>query len=92
MVSVNLFSENSKELEKFLNSFYNSSINMEKHLSWKHDYSNPIEIADIIGSFIDNSDNFKIMMWVCLDKGLYVHVTEENADDLIKYIYERYPY
>ena len=65
---------------------------MENHLSWKHEYSNPIEITDIIGSFIDNFDNFKIMMWVCLDKGLYVHVTEENANDLIKYIYERFPY
>ena len=92
MVSVNLFSENSKELENFLGSFYNSPFNIENNLSWKHDYSNPIEITDIIGTYIDNFEDFKIMMWVCLDKGLYVHVTEENADELIKYIYERFPY
>ena len=58
MVSVNLYSENSKELEKFLSSL----------------------------------DDFKIVMWVSLDKGIYINVTEENADNLIKYLYERYPY
>ena len=92
MVSVNLYSENTRELENFLSSFYNSSFDINNNLSWKHDYDNPIELADIVGSFIDNFDKFKIMMWICLDKGFYIHVTEENADDLIKYLYERYPY
>jgi len=27
-----------------------------------------------------------------LDKGIYINVTEENADNLIRYLYERYPY
>ena len=41
---------------------------------------------------MDNFDSFKIMMWISLDKGVYIHVTEDNADNLIKYLYERYPY
>ena len=92
MVSVNLYSENSKELEKFLSLFYNSTFNMNNDLNWEHKYDNPIEISEIIGAFIDNFDDFKIMMWVSLDKGVYIHVTEENADNLIRYLYERYPY
>lgn len=92
MVSVNLYSENSKELEKFLSLFYNSTFNMNNDLNWEHTYENPIEISEIIGAFIDNFDDFKIMMWVSLDKGVYIHVTEENADTLIRYLYERYPY
>ncbi len=92
MVSVNLYSENPKELEKFLSSFYNSSFNMNNDLCWEHKYENPIEITEIIGTFIDNLEDFKIMMWVSLDKGVYINVTEENADSLIKYMYERYPY
>ena len=92
MVSVNLFSENSQELEEFLSSFYNSSFNINNSLNWEHQYSNPIEIAEIIGTYIDNSDDYKIMMWVCLDKGVYINVTEDNADVLIRYLYERYPY
>lgn len=92
MVSVNLYSENSKELEKFLSSFYNSEFNINKNFNWTHKYENPIEITEIIGTYIDNFDDFKLMMWVCLDKGVYIHVTEENANSLIKYLYERYPY
>ena len=92
MVSVNLYSENSIELEKFLSSFYNSSFNINNGLNWEHIYENPIEITEIIGAFIDNFEDYKIMMWVSLDKGVYIHVTEENADNLIRYLYERCPY
>ena len=92
MVSVNLYSENSKDLENFLSSFYNTSFDIENNLYWKHVYENPIEITEIIGTFADNFEDFKIMMWICLDKGIYINVTEENADNLIRYLYERYPY
>ncbi len=92
MVSVNLYSENSKELEKFLGAFYNSSFNINNDLHWEHTYENPIEITEIIGTFIDNIGDFKIIMWVSLDKGVYINVTEKNADNLIRYMYERYPY
>lgn len=92
MVSVNLYSESSREIEKFLSSFYNSSFDINNDLNWKHQYNNPIEITEIIGAFIDNFDDFKLTMWVSLDKGVYINVTDENADSLIKYLYERYPY
>ena len=49
MVSVNLYSNSSKELEKFLSSFYNSSFNINNVLTWQHSYNNPIEVAEIIG-------------------------------------------
>ena len=92
MISVNLYSNSSKELEEFLSSFYSSSFNLNNVLSWEHSYDNPIEIADIIGVYADNFNDFKIMMWVSLDKGVYIHVTDKNADSLIKYLFERYPY
>lgn len=92
MVSVSLYSENSRELEKFLSSFYNSSFTVNDNLNWEHRFENPIEITEIIGAFVDNFEDFKIMMWVSLDRGVYIHVTEDNADSLIRYLYERYPY
>ena len=91
MVSVNLISENSYELEKFLSSFYNSSFDINDNLNWEHKYSNPVELAEIIGAYVDNLDNFNIVMWISLDKGVYINVTTDNADSLIKYLYERYP-
>lgn len=92
MVSVNLISKNSYELEKFLSSFYNSSFDINDNLNWEHKYSNPVELAEIIGAYVDNLDNFNIVMWISLDKGVYINVTTDNADSLIKYLYERYPY
>ena len=92
MVSVNLISEDSYELEKFLSSFYNSSFDINDNLNWEHKYSNPVELAEIIGAYVDNLDNFNIVMWISLDKGVYINVTTDNADSLIKYLYERFPY
>lgn len=55
-------------------------------------YANPIELAEIIGTFIDNSDDYFLNMWICIDKDVFIQITEDNADDIIKYLYERFPY
>ena len=92
MVLVNIFSEKKGEIENFLSRFYNTDINLNNSLFWEKTYDNPVEIAEIIGIYIDNSDNFSITMWISLDNHIYVHVNELNANELIKYIYERFPY
>ena len=61
-------------------------------LEWKKEYKNPIESADILGTFIENDDKFDIVMWISLDKGAYIKITPNNADSIIRYLYERYPY
>ena len=64
----------------------------ESKLEWQKKYQNPLDIVDIIGTFIENNDNYKINMWVSLDKNVFINVNEQNADKLIRYIYERYPW
>ena len=90
--SVNLFSEKKGELNRFLSNFYNTNLNIENNLNWEKKYANPIELAEIIGIFIDNIENYFIRMWISLDKNTYIKVTDVNADIIIKYLYERYPY
>jgi len=89
---INLYSDSKGEIKKFLTHFYNNNIKIENDLKWEKIFDNPIEMADIIGAFIDNKDSYKINMWVSLDKGAFINVTENNADKLIRYLYERYPY
>ena len=94
---VKLFSNEKGEIYKFLNRFYNkTSINIDEEksslLEWEKLYKNPIEIADIIGVFMDNKDDFRINMWVSLDKDVLINVSENNVDELIRYLYERFPY
>lgn len=94
---VKLFSNEKGEIYKFLNRFYNkTNINVDEEksslLEWEKIYRNPIEMADIMGVFIDNKDDFKINMWISLDKDVLVNVSENNVDELIRYLYERFPY
>ncbi len=90
--SVNLFSMKKGEILKFLKLFYDYSIEIEDDLHWKKVFENPIEMVDLIGSFIDNNDKFKITMWICLDKDVLINVNSTNANNIIKYLFERYPY
>ena len=88
---VSLYSQTNQEISNFLKSFNN--INVDNNLlEWKKEFENPIEIADIIGVFIDNNEKYKINMWISLDKGFFLNVTEHNADQIIRYLFERYPY
>ena len=89
---VRLYSNIQGEIEKFLIDFYGSCIVTEADLEWEKVFENPIEIVDIIGAFIENSDIYKISMWICIDKGCFIHISEDNADEIIRYLYERFPY
>lgn len=89
---VNLYSKENGEINRFLSKFYNKEIKLENDLKWENKYENSIEIADIIGTFIDNNDKYKINMWISLDEGAFLNVSNDNADSIIRYLYERFPY
>lgn len=92
LVSVNLYSTRSGDIKNFLESFFNEPIKLKDDLNWSKKYNNPIEIVDIIGSFIDNNYKYKIGMWISLDPGILINITDHNADLIIRYMFERFPY
>ena len=90
---VKLYSNKSGEITRFLEHFEEkSSSNIEDDLLWQKEYENPVEIADIISALIENQDDYKINMWISLDENMLINVTNNNADDVIRYLFERYPY
>lgn len=91
---VRLYSVLDGEIKRFLLHFYsNSNIEIEDNLiEWQKDYPNPIEIVDIIGTYIENIEDFNLSMWISLDNGVFIKVTKDNGDELIRYLYERFPY
>ena len=92
-VVVSLYSNKNDEIHRFLNSYNKDIINNNKDiLEWKKEFKNPIEIADIIGVFIDNNESYDINMWISLDKDFFINVTDSNANKIIRYLFERYPY
>ncbi len=89
---VNLYSEIKGELNNFLSRFYNTNLDIVDDLKWEKKYANPIELAEIVGVFIDNFDEFNIKMWISLDKDVFININEKNGDSIIRYLYERFPY
>lgn len=87
---VKLYSTKSGEILKFLQHFSKDISSIDDDLLWQKNYENPIEIADIISALLEN--NYDINMWISLDKDVFINVTEHNADDIIRYLFERYPY
>ena len=87
-----LLSKKDGDIEEFLNKFSNTKIELEKSNIWQKDFSNPIEISEIIDAFIDNINSFSLIMWITLDKNIFIKVSPSNSNDIIKYLFERYPY
>lgn len=94
---VKLYSNIEGEIKKFLEQFYFSTDEIlnsidNKTLELEIDFENPIEMVDIIGTFIENKEKFQINLWISIDKDVLINVTSSNIDELIKYLYERFPY
>jgi hypothetical protein len=50
---VNLYSKNKGELNNFLSKFYNNNLKITDDNSWEKDFNNPVEIAELVGAYID---------------------------------------
>lgn len=86
--SLELYCQNQEELLDFLEKFYNKKI--EKTIE-NFSFSNPLEMIDIATAVIDNNDKYDIHAWVNLDEDIFIKITSTNLNDIIKYLYERYP-
>lgn len=91
-VTVNLYSQKKGELNKFLSKFYNTNLEIYEDLNWEKKYTNPIELSEIVGVFLDNIEDYFINMWICIDKNVYININKKNGNEIIKYLYERFPY
>lgn len=89
---VRLYSNKKGQISRFLNDFLGQNLQLDNDLEWEKNFENPIEIVDIIGAFIENNDLYEINMWISIDKDCFINVTDDNADELIRYLYERFPY
>ena len=87
-----LFSNKSNEITDFLNKFYSNKSNLGNSTSWKKEFPNPVEITEFIAAFADNIQSFDLIMWISLDEDVFIKISSSNANNVIKYLFERYPY
>ncbi len=87
-----LFSNRSGEITHFLNKFYSNKSNVTESKSWQKEFPNPVEISEYIAAFADNNHSFNLAMWISLDKDVFIKISPSNSNNIIKYLFERYPY
>ncbi len=86
---ISLYCQDESLLSSFLNKYYNKNIsNTMENIS----FDNPIELVDLISIIVDNNDKYPISAWINLDEDIYIKITNSNVNEIIKYLYERYPY
>ena len=86
--SLNLYSKDKNEISNFLERFYNKKIDKSiENIS----FENPLEMIDLISTLIDNNDQYNISAWINLDEDIFIKISNSNLDEIIKYLYERYP-
>ena len=90
--SVNLYSTNNNDINNFLSSFYSKDLHLENKLKYSIYFEAPAEMIDLISAIIENKEKYQINPWISLDKKIFINVTENNLDLVIRYIYERFPY
>ena len=88
---IRFYSEVPGEIKKFLELFYSKNIELSNELFWEISYDNPIDSIELMSCFMDNKTKFPINLWISIDDGVFINVTDDNVDELIKYIYERFP-
>lgn len=92
IAKVILFSYKYGEINDFLSKFYTTNVGLEDALSWQKSFSNPVDMSEIIAAFADNINSYGITMWISLDEDVFIKISASNADNVIKYLFERYPY
>ena len=92
VAKVILFSYKYGEINNFLSKYYISNVEIEESLSWQKDFSNPVDMSDLIGVYADNIDSYELTMWISLDADVFIKITDKNVNNVIKYLLERYPY
>lgn len=92
VAKVILFGYKSGEVSNFLSKFYNSDIDENTSSSWQKEFYNPVEISELVAAFVDNNNYYDFTMWVSLDEDVFIKISPSNANNVIKYLFERYPY
>ena len=86
---MNTIQEVAKKEEK---SFWNFIIKKLDKSIENFSFDNPIEMIDLLSAVVDNNDKYNIHAWINLDEDIFLRVTNSNLNEIVKYLYERYPY
>ena len=90
-ITINLVSEKYGELEQFLSNYFEKDMLVDSDtLEWTYTFRKPLDSVSMINAIIDNSDIYSFTPWISMDKDLFIKIEENNHNDLVKYIFDRF--
>ena len=91
-VGISLISEQNNVINNFLTNFFDNKITTDSDTyEWDYSLKNDLESIDLISCLMDNIDLYpSLNLWVSFDPNLFIKVKEDNYENLIKYIANRY--
>jgi hypothetical protein len=90
-VTVSLITNKPNELNRFLSTYYNKEMGLEKTaFKWSCIYKKPLESVDLISTLVDNIEKFEIEVLICMDPTVSIRLSNSNINQIIKYMYNRY--
>ncbi|MBQ7668115.1 MAG: hypothetical protein IJS47_02185 [Clostridia bacterium] len=90
-LTLNLVAEQENVLKNFLTKYFEKDMMVDNiTYEWSYTLENPLTATEIISAVMDNNLNNLITTWVSFDPNIFIKVKENNYNDVIKYILERY--
>lgn len=90
-VTVNLVSNTQGTLKNFLNSYFQKDSRIDDDvIEWVNVFNKPLEAIDIITAALDNLQTFDLNLWISMDAGLMIEITEKNVNEIIKFMIFRF--
>jgi hypothetical protein len=90
-IIVDLISKNNTEIKKFLVEFFDNTLQIDDDIDeWMYTFKNPLESIDMISAYADNIEKFDFEAWICVDYGMFLKITYDNINEIIKMLFERF--
>lgn len=90
-ITINLVSEEKNLINNFLLSFFGKDMLTDENTTeWSYTLPSPLTSVELISAVMDNYNEGSITCWVSLDPNIFLKVREDNYNELIKYIFQRF--
>jgi len=90
-ITINLISEKSNAINNFLTEFFEKDMLTDAETSeWSYILPKPLDAINLISAVMDNSLENDLTVWVSFDPNVFLKVKNDNYNEIIKYILERF--
>jgi len=90
-ITLNLVSEKKNAINNFLTKYFEKDMLTDENTAeWSYILKNPLDAVNIISAVMDNSIDATLDIWVSFDPNVFLKIKQDNYNEIIRYILERF--